>query len=326
MSSSTTRTFWNITKIILALLLIWLVLAQTDLHQLGVMLKNISVFWGVGAALLYIGLTALKAFQYYLLLQGKITYGKMVHVIIVQNAVANFLATGAGIASYMTLLKIDHDIKLSRSMIVFIMTKIGDLIAIWLLFFLSAWMIWDHMAALQNLILALLLSIGLLITVFFLTAISRRQFVAFLKRTLTTARLFTLKPIQRGLNLLDTIAEVEQGWLFQRLGIMVILSTLYFSLSIAWNYAIFLAFGFRADIPTLVFINVLLQLISYFPIQVFGGLGVTESSSVYFWGLFGVSHFVMSPLMIGSRILYYLLNLLSLIYLPIYAIYLEKKQ
>jgi len=324
MSSSTARTFWNFIKTILALLLIWFVFAQTDLTQLRKILKNISLRWGMLATLLYFGLTTLKALQYYVLLRGKITYPKVLNIIIIQNAVSNFLATGAGIASYMTLLRVEHDVKLSRSMIVFVMTKVGDLIAIWLLFLLSAWMLWKDIAAMQSLMLSLIISIGILIALFFLTVLSRQRFVLLVKRILTVTKLSGLRPIESGLNLLDTLVGMEQVWLFQRLGIMLLLSIVYFAASIAWNYALFLAFGFNADIPALIFINVLLQLVSYIPIQVFGGLGVTESSSIYLWGLFGISPAVMAPLMIGTRILYYLLNLLSLIYLPLHGLYFGK--
>jgi uncharacterized protein (TIRG00374 family) len=288
---------------------------------LQVMLKNISPRWGLLATLLYMGLTALKALQYYVLLRGKIAYPKIVNIIIIQNTISNFLATGAGIASYMTLLRVEHEVKLSRSMLVFIMIKIGDLIAIWILLLISTWVIWNQIADLQDLTLVLLLTIGVLIAVFFLAVISRQQFVSLVKRILATVKASTFKPIANGLNILDTVADVEQGWLLRNLSIMLSLSLIYFALSVAWNYAIFVAFGFEADIPTLIFINVLLQLVSYFPIQVFGGLGVTESSSVYLWELFGVSHSVMAPLMIGSRILYYLLNLLSLIYLPLHVLF-----
>jgi uncharacterized membrane protein YbhN (UPF0104 family) len=87
----------------------------------------------------------------------------------------------------------------------------------------------------------------------------------------------------------------------------------------AMNYTLFMAFDFKVTVSSLMFVNVLLQLMSYFPIMVFGGLGVTETSSLYFWGLFGVEQAVLAPVLVGNRILFYLFNVLPLIYLPVHA-------
>ena len=52
--------------------------------------------------------TALKALQYYVLLGRRVRYLDVLNVVVVQNSVSNFVATGAGIASSCN---IEHSLK-----------------------------------------------------------------------------------------------------------------------------------------------------------------------------------------------------------------------
>ncbi|MGA7604445.1 MAG: hypothetical protein WCA79_00855, partial [Anaerolineales bacterium] len=65
-----------------------------------------------------------------------------------------------------------------------------------------------------------------------------------------------------------------------------------------------------------VFVNSWIQLISWLPIQVFGGLGVAETSQVYLYGLFGIPAAQMATVSVGLRVILYLFNLISLLYIP----------
>jgi uncharacterized membrane protein YbhN (UPF0104 family) len=65
----------------------------------------------------------------------------------------------------------------------------------------------------------------------------------------------------------------------------------------------------------------MLQLISYLPIQVFGGLGLTETSMLYFYGFFHSPQVELAAILIGMRLLFYLENLLVLIYLPLHSLF-----
>jgi uncharacterized membrane protein YbhN (UPF0104 family) len=48
-----------------------------------------------------------------------------------------------------------------------------------------------------------------------------------------------------------------------------------------------------------------------------GGLGVSETLSVYLFGLFGKNPVEMAAIMIGVRLVFYIMNAFSLIYLPV---------
>ncbi len=55
-----------------------------------------------------------------------------------------------------------------------------------------------------------------------------------------------------------------------------------------------------------------MQLVSYFPVSVFGGLGITETSALYFWSFFDISQDVLAPALIGIRVVFYLFNVISI--------------
>ena len=63
------------------------------------------------------------------------------------------------------------------------------------------------------------------------------------------------------------------------------------------------------------------KILSIVPIQVFGGLGVSEAASLVLFGLFGFVESELAAVLIGMRILFTLTNLAALLYLPAYALF-----
>lgn len=320
-----TPAYWNFLKIAIALLLVGFVLSRTDLNQLLDLLGRISVFWLAVHAFLFLSSTLLKALQYYVLMDAYVAYPQVLNIIVLQNAVSNYLASSAGVISYLTLLRVEHDVKVSRSALVFLLTKIGDLIVIWAGLLFSSFLVWNQIGGFHEVVIFLLAGIGGTLLVFLFTVLFREKFVHWIKLVFDRLGLSRIQKMQNGMNTLRALSRLEQGWLFARLARVLILSLTYFVFSLAWFYTGFLIFGLHLDIPAFIFIFVFLQLISYVPIQIFGGLGVTESSTLYFWGFFNVSSAVLAPILVWVRILFYMLNLLPLIYLPVYSLFFANK-
>jgi uncharacterized membrane protein YbhN (UPF0104 family) len=61
------------------------------------------------------------------------------------------------------------------------------------------------------------------------------------------------------------------------------------------------------------------------PVSVFGGVGITEVTSLYLYSIFGIAQTDLSVVLVGWRIFYYLTNLLIVFYLPFYALLIEPK-
>jgi len=102
---------------------------------------------------LYFTLTLLKSLQYYFLIGRRVDYPQVLNIVVVQNAISNFIATGAGIASYLALFRVEQGVKLSRAALAFVLAKVGDLISIWLFLLVTSILVWQQVDAFHQLII-----------------------------------------------------------------------------------------------------------------------------------------------------------------------------
>ncbi|MBT3320875.1 MAG: hypothetical protein HN392_01180 [Anaerolineae bacterium] len=62
------------------------------------------------------------------------------------------------------------------------------------------------------------------------------------------------------------------------------------SITMIYAYSIIGIFNLPVDIIETIYVMSLMQLISFIPIQVLGGLGISEITIVYLYGVFGINH------------------------------------
>src|SRR5215207_309173 len=323
---SGTSSLWNLLKIILALGLVIYVLSRSDLSNVVSTLKNASIFWLIISGVLYFLLTLLKALQYAVLLRGRLTYPQVLNVTIWQNAVSNFFLAGAGIAAYITMTRLEHEVKISRSVTIFILTKVGDLIAIWVALLVASNLAWSDIDILQTPVIILLTGMGSVILLFFLTILFRQRFVSLITRIFEWLKISRIKFIESGMSYLQGLAGMEQNKVLTTFGLLTLYSFMYLAVTIACTYTNLATFHLQPDIAAVIFVSALIQLVSYFPVSVFGGLGVTETSALYFWSFFEIPQNVLAPALIGIRVVFYLFNLIPLIYLPAYSAWIKLKE
>ncbi|HJR78578.1 MAG TPA: lysylphosphatidylglycerol synthase domain-containing protein [Anaerolineales bacterium] len=317
---------WNLLKIVLALGLVIYVFSKSEFSSLVSTLQNASLFWLIISGALYFLLTLLKALQYSLLMPDRLTYPQVLNITIWQNAVSNFFLAGAGIAAYITMTRLEHEVKVRRSVTVFILTKVGDLIAIWVTLIVASNLVWSEIGPLQTPVILLTLGIGSVILVFFLTIVFRQRFVLVLSRILEWLKISRIKFIESGMSYLQSLAGMEQIKVLTTFGLLTLYSFLYLAVTIACTYTNLATFHLQPDIFAVMFVGILIQLVSYFPVSVFGGLGVTETSALYFWSFFDIPQAVLAPALIGIRVVFYLFNLIPLIYLPAYSAWIKPKE
>jgi uncharacterized membrane protein YbhN (UPF0104 family) len=305
------NTFWVIVKIFLAVFLIGIVFARTNLPEVIHLFQSLSPLVLFIYVLLFLMLTLLKAWQYHALTGRGVSYPQVLNAIILQNAISNYLATTAGIASYVGMFRAEHGIRISRSITVFLLIKLGDLIMIWLGLIFFSFSVWQTIGALHNLIFLLAFGIGSIILFFLLVVFFRKTFVVNLKMFVERLGFSRFVVIQKALASLQALSEIEP----RQMRLALVLSAVYFMVSMVWNYTGYLVFDFPQDPSAIIFVNTLLQIVSYLPVQVFGGLGVTETSALYLWSSFSISQVDLASFLISSRLLFYLINLLPLLYL-----------
>jgi uncharacterized protein (TIRG00374 family) len=247
------------------------------------------------------------------------------YIVTIQNTVSNFVANSAGIASYLATLKLEDNIKLTRSAIVFIITKVMDVFFIGLFLGISSAIVWTQIRDLQLLIILLLVAIGFLLFLFGAAILLRKPFVRAMESLLRRFRLVQLSFIQRGIESLKALAEQDHKMVLPMVFQAFSLSLLYFTLIMAMSFISYELFSIPLGGWAIVFVSCLLQLISLIPIGIFGGLGVNDISLMYLYSFFGLSQSIVPAIAVGFRILGYLSGVLGLGYLPAFSYFTRYK-
>lgn len=305
-------------KISVALLLIGFVLSRTSLREVIALGDIISWSWLIVSFLLYCWMTALKGWQYWVLLgRRETTYMQTLKIVVIQNALTNFVANAAGFLSYLTLLRVEHSVNLGRSGVAFLITKMGDLLSIGFFLWVSSYWVWDRIEKLRILVTLLLVGTAALFMVFGMSVLLRRGFTLRVKNLCQRLRLNEIGFIQRGLDFLNSLASQDHAVVLKMLVRGALLSMLYMTVSMLYSFCRVQIFHIPIDFWAVVFIASLMQFVSAIPFQVFGGLGVTELSSLYLYNLFGIVGVDVPAVLVGLRILFYLFNAVILLYIPI---------
>lgn len=308
---------WNLLKVGVALFLLGFVLSTTDLGQIISLRYKLSWIWLVSAFLLLAGMTALKAWQYHFLIGMKLRYSRVLGITILQNVITNFVASTAGIASQVTLMTAGTDVKLGRAAISFAIAKMGDLFAVSIILLLSSLYVWPQAESVHGIVVALLILTLILALLIVLSLFLRSHVVTLVKKGLSFFKVARFSLVQRGITTLEYLASQDHGKIIRVLLYGTGYSMIYMLLTVIWAYTRFRTFSLVMDISVIAFVVSLLQYVSWIPITVFGGLGVTETLSVYLYGIFGVNKPELAAILLGSRVIFYLMNAVSLLYLPL---------
>jgi uncharacterized membrane protein YbhN (UPF0104 family) len=320
-----TNRLWNLIKIIVAIILVAVVFSQTDIQQLVALKGRLSVGWLFGYFALFCLLLLVKVFQYWALFDGRVAYRSMLRIVVWQNSLANLIATGAGIASYLAMLRTEEGMKISSSGAVFILTKVGEVLMIGVYLAVSAGLLWTQIQSVQILVLLLLVGILAGFIIFILAVIQRERFLILLQRITALLCLDRFSVVNRILTSLDSVVKTDQKEIFRLLGIGVGISFFYISFTNIMGLVSLKIFGFDVGIWPIVFVASFLQLFANVPIQVLGGLGVTEVTSVFLFSLFGIDTAEMAAIQLGMRAIFYLSNATLLLYLPLEQAIARKK-
>lgn len=318
-SSASGTKFLHAGKAVLALFLVWFVVSQTDFAQLRDTLNSISIPWLGVYAILFIFAVMAKAMQYKIVIGREVTYARVLNVVVMQNVVSNFLAASAGVASYVALLRVEHGVKVSRAMIAFILTKIGDLTAIFILLLASLLGVWSDIEPVKGLTVFMLIAMGGFLALFGFVVLLRGRFVAILRSVFQRLRLTRFGLVDQGLDILDALAKQDQADILRTMGRVLAGSFLYLSVTLPWLYSGMRMFDIHLTAWQVGFSSAFYYLVTYVPVQIFGGLGVTEASMMYIYHLFGPSLAELAAVLIGLRVISALMNLSLLLYLPLYG-------
>jgi uncharacterized membrane protein YbhN (UPF0104 family) len=225
------------------------------------------------------------------------------------------------VASYLALFKTEEGVKLGRSTLVFLLTKVGDLFSVWLVLLICSFFLWNQIPSLHSLTLILLAVIGAGLLFFGAALLFRRTFVSFTFWIFEKTRLARAPLVRKGMDAMDAFAALIPSVIFPMVGQAFALSLLYYFVTFGWMVASLRMFAAPVSDWSIIFVSCILQLLSFVPISIFGSLGVYEFTSLYFYEAFSVPPSVMSPILLAWRATFYLMNLAVLLYLPVYGLF-----
>lgn len=312
--------FWNLLKVTVALILLGFVISTTDVQEILQLWHKLSPSWLGATFLLFLSLTCLKAGQYYFLVGKTVRYSRVLGITIFQNAITNFVAAAAGIASQLTLMTVEDDVRFGRAAFSLIVAKVGDLFAVFVLLLVSSIWVRSHELPTHGIVIILLSLTVIFLLVFILALLFRKRFVALTIRIISFFKLERFRFVQQGIALLEKLVTQDRELIVRLLFFGIGYSLVYMLVTMAWAYARFRTFSLVMDFATITYVVSILQYSSWLPIFVFGGLGVTETLSVYLYGVFGVDKAALAAILLGSRLIFYLMNAVSLLYLPAEAL------
>lgn len=311
-----TRSVWNAAKIALALLLIGFVVHQVRVDDLVDMIVHTSLTWLLLGCLFYCGTTWFLAVRYWLLIERQVSLFRLLAVVVVQNAITNFAAGGLGAVSYVAVLRGEHELPMRRGVVSLLFAKVGDLVALFLALAASSYFLWTQIDPLHLVVLALLLFLALGLVVLLLAILCRDR-LGNLACSLGARLEYKTSPLLAKIqSFLSELASLGTDTLCSCMSSLLWSSCLVTVCSAFWIYCIVQAFAIPLGWGQVVFVVSLTLLMSIVPVQVLGGLGVYEVTSIYLYGLFGVASSEAAALVVGIRILLSVLTLVSLLYLP----------
>ncbi len=256
-------------------------------HQITEMGSHISLGWLGFTLLMFFLMTLLKALQYNFMTGRKVGYFRVLGIVVVQNAFSNFVATTAGVASYVALMGTEKDIRFGRATLSFLIVKMADLIAVLILMVFSLIVSWPAPNSIWRVLLVIVHVIISILFVFFRNYHFPGTDRGFGQEVVLWLKIGHWRFVDQIIALLESLSKQNSSRIIKLLGTSIGISLVYMSVTILWGYGRLRTFSFVADFEIVALIVCILQLASWVPVFVFGGLGISELISVYFYSAFG---------------------------------------
>jgi uncharacterized membrane protein YbhN (UPF0104 family) len=308
---------WTAVKVLLAVSLVVLVATKIDVAELFAAWQQVSMPWAAGTATFFWASLVVVAVRYSRLLENKVPLRSMLDLVVIQTVTTNLVASSAGVASYLGILLVRHGINLGQAGIAFLLARLCDLLVLLVAIALVLAPIWGRITVLQWPVLILLVSLGSVLTSVFIILLLRQRFVTLIKKICERLNLLRIRRIGSLLARVELLAYSDSQWLTRISIPLIIQTTLYTILQFGYLYCSFRMFGVNIGPADMAFVMCINLIIAAVPIQIFGGLGVVELTSLYLYALLGYSEAHLAPAILGGRVVFYLINLATLIYLPL---------
>lgn len=300
-------------KVILAGGLLAYVISQLRWSDLAAVWLRSQVVWVVPTFCLYALLLWVMARRAWHLVGTQVPFTAILGATILQNVLSNLVATFAGMVSYITLLRAQSRVDVTRGVGSVLLARWGDLVALFPTLIVSAGLVWGRLGLLQAVMVLLLFGIGSLVILILAVSVGRRTLVERLSRVLSPFQ--NRKIYRRGFAFLEQVAALDPDYIRRLMWQSSAFSFVVLVLNVSFNLSAAQVLGISLDPPALAFVFLFLLTLSYIPIGILGNLGIFEFSTTFVLGIFGLAWKEALAVAIGMRLVMYLANGMSLFFL-----------
>ncbi|MGB9631812.1 MAG: lysylphosphatidylglycerol synthase transmembrane domain-containing protein [Chloroflexaceae bacterium] len=308
---------WTLLRLALAIALVGVVAANFHVQDLLTLWHNLAWPWLIGAILAFWASCLLMSLRLWHLLHRRVPLPALVELMIIQTVTGNLIASSAGVASYVALLMGRYGITLRSTLWTVLLSRFADGLALLSCLALTSAALWGAIEPLRWPVALLIgglatgaLGLSLLFArwqqvlagaqqLIAATGLGRAPFLGSLVARLADAP--QPSPGRSGTN-----AAALFGY-----ACAIMLAQFVFS------YCSLRMFGVVIDPGIVLFVLTFNLLVAMVPIQILGGLGIIEVTSLYLYGLLGIGETALAPALLSGRAAFYLINLATLLYLPL---------
>ncbi|MFQ3661412.1 MAG: lysylphosphatidylglycerol synthase transmembrane domain-containing protein [Chloroflexaceae bacterium] len=309
---------WTVARLGLAVALVTVVAANLHVQDLVTLWRNLAWLWVAGAALSFWLICIMMSLRVWHMLDRRVPVSALLELTVIQTVTGNLIASSAGVASYIALLMGRYGIPLRWSLWTVLLTRFADGLVLLGCLAITGAVFWG---AIEPLHWPLALLIGGLATAALglgLLFARRQQVLDRMQRLLApaTERVPFLGGAMTRLAEASHLSPHHSGG---HAAVQLAYSGAVMLAQFAYSYCSLRMFGVTLDPGIILFVLTFNLLVAMVPIQILGGLGIVEVTSLYLYGLFGIGETTLAPVLLSGRAAFYLINLVTLLYLPLVA-------
>src|SRR5262249_54030128 len=151
----------------------------------------------------------------------------------------------------------------------------------------ASWAIWPQIALLHWLVEMLIAGLIGILLIAALVIVLRQRFLGFIDRITHLLGLEQFRIFQRVLQICTKLAQYSAQLTPQQISLLIAYSILMLAFTFFFAYCNVRMFMIYIDARQALFILALTQIMTVIPVQVFGGLGIYDITTLYLYGLFG---------------------------------------
>jgi uncharacterized protein (TIRG00374 family) len=234
--------------------------------------------------------------------------------------IGNLIATSAGAFSYVAILRSKYKVKISSGINSLIIARVLDAFFLFLALFSSAQILRHEIIEIQILVYSLVIIfltvfVGIGIFIIFKEKVIR--FIDDILKVFNLDKLLMFRKVPTDLRNFMTTSLVSSKRILARIFCS---SFLIFVIYILFLYSSLRAFGLNLNLWIVLFILAVTLIMNLIPLQIFGGLGIQEVTNLYLLGIFGYPESVIIPVLVGTRALFLVSNMVFLMHLVINSV------